>query len=284
MIGGVMDSFKAAILTIMALTLLCGVVAADTGTAQMPETQGFTTGTTIQALGSVTETDGLTWILTTDEIPPDLPLGVEIYYTTSYSENTIADQGLVSYTKSSALDTAAKVTGQYNLDTAKVVEFVGLDTGRMITSEDTIVDGAMEILLNADEHFICPFAAPVGSYVPAFCNIVEMGSSADLTIGSLATATDERHVVESGDPGVAVDYSIKLTGFGDVPAMGSAAAFINVHTQEGRQLSTEVEGFEKASDLLYQETTTAAGDISLFQKVMQYNSGITSELPTFAPD
>ena len=47
-----------------------GVVAADTGTAQMPETQGFTTGTTIQALGTVTETDGLAWILTTDEIPP----------------------------------------------------------------------------------------------------------------------------------------------------------------------------------------------------------------------
>ncbi len=279
-----MNFIRAVILTIAAMMLFIGAAAADTGVPQVPETQGFTTGTTIQALGTVTETDGLAWILTTDEIPPDLPLGAEIYYTTSYSENTIADQGLVSYTKSSALDTAKKVTGQYNLNTAKVVEFVGLDTGRMITSEDTVVDGAMEILLNADEHFICPFTAPVGSYVPAFCNIVEMGSSADLTIGSLATATDERHVVESGDPGVVVDYSVKLTGFGDVPAMGSAAAFINVHTQEGRQASFEREGFEKASDLLYQETTTAAGDITLFQKIMQYDSKVTGVLPTELPD
>jgi len=154
----------------------------------------------------------------------------------------------------------------------------------MITSEDAVIDGAMEILLNADEHFICPFAAPVESYVPAFCNIVEMGSSADLTLGSLATAMDERHVVESGDPGVTMDYSVKLTGFGDVPAMGSAAAFINVHTQEGRQASFEREGFEKASDLVYQETSTAAGDITLFQKVMGYDSKVTGVLPANLPD
>ena len=278
-----MNFFRAVILTIAAMMLFIGAAAADTGVPQVPETQGFTSGTTIQALGTVTETDGLTWILTTDEIPPDLPLGAEIYYTTSYSENTIADQGLVSYTKSSALDTAKKVTGQYNLNTAKVVEFIGLDTGRMITSEDAVMDGAMEFLLNADEHFICPFTAPVESYVPAFCNIVEMGSSADLTIGSLATATDERHVVDSGDFGVAMDYSAKLTGFGDVPAMGSATAFINVHTQEGRQASVEREGFEKASDLVYQETSTAAGDITLFQKVMGYDSKVTGVLPTELP-
>jgi len=279
-----MNFYKAAILIVAAIMLFMGAAAADTGVPQVPETQGFTTGTTIQALGTVTETDGLTWILTTDEIPPNLPLGADIYYTTSYSENTIADQGLVSYTKSSALDTAQKVTGQYNLNAAKVVEFIGLDTGRMITSEDAVIDGAMEILLNADEQFICPFAAPVGSYVPAFCNIVEMGSSADLTLASLTTSMDERHVVESGDPGVTMDYSAKITGFGDVPAMGSVAAFINVHTQEGRQASVEREGFEKASDLIYQETSTAAGDITLFQKVMGYDSKVTGVLPANLPD
>jgi hypothetical protein len=277
-----MGSFKIVLFTLTVLALLVGAAAADTGTMNMPETQGFTTGTTIQALGTVTETDGLVWILTTDEIPPDLPLGEDPYYTTSYSENTIADQGLASYAKSASLDTAAMVTGQYNFKTAKVVEFIGLDTGRMITSENEVMDGALWLLEDGPDYLICPFAGPEGSFIPGFCNIVEMGSSADLTLASLTTTTDERHVAESGDPGVAMDYSVKITGFGDVPAMGSAEAYINAHIQEGNSPNPEVgeEGaISKAEDLVYSESTTASGDITLFQKVMQYDSKITGMMP-----
>ncbi len=151
-----MDSQKTIVLTVMVLTFLAGAVAADTGTVNMPETPGFSTGTTIQALGTVTETDDLVWKLDKEQIPPDLPLMREIIYTTSYREDTIADQGLVSYTKTAALDTAAMVTGQYNFKTAKVVEFVGLDTGRRITSEDEVMDGAMGYLDTADVKFVCP--------------------------------------------------------------------------------------------------------------------------------
>ncbi len=51
-----MDSFKIAILTLATIALITGGVVADTGIFQTPETQGLTTGTTIQALGTVTET------------------------------------------------------------------------------------------------------------------------------------------------------------------------------------------------------------------------------------
>ncbi|MBP1928380.1 hypothetical protein J2741_000927 [Methanolinea mesophila] len=275
-----MELQKIFVPAVIALMFLVGAAVADTGTINMPETQGLTTGTTIQALGTVTETDGLVWTLDTDQLPPDLPLMREIIYTTSYSEDTIADQGLVTYTKSAALDTGPMVAGQYNFKTAKVVEFVGLDTGRMITSEDEVIDGAMGYMPNADEVFICPFLSLPESYIPTFCNIEQMGSTADLTIGSLATTTDERHVAKSGDPGVAMDYSVKLTGFGDIPAMGSATAFINVHIQEARTLGDDEGEFLKAEDLVYGETTTAAGEITLFQKVMGFDSKVTGALPT----
>ena len=92
---------------------------------------------------------------------------------------------------------------------------------------------------------ICPFASGLNTYNPAFCNIVQEGSSVDLTLGSLTTSTAQRYIMIKGqsdfdidypvsDPGVESDYSIRLTGFGDVPAIGSPEAYINVHDQESR--------------------------------------------------
>jgi hypothetical protein len=75
------------------------------------------------------------------------------------------------------------------------------------------------------------------SISPPFCNIVERGSSVDITTGSLATAVQERHIKEAGvdigvyegnedgslikvwegqtpssDPDIESDYGLTLTG------------------------------------------------------------------------
>ncbi len=192
----------------------------------------------------------------------------------------------MSYAKTASLETAEQAVGQDNFGTSQVVEFVGLDTGRMISAENEVIDGASSGLPDADEDFICPFAAPEFSYVPAFCNIEEMGSDMDLTIGSLATVTGEHFLGYAADPGVSMDYSVKLTGFGDIPAMGSADAYINVHVQEAREgifvIDDGATGPTKAEDVAYSEMSTAAGDITLFQKVMGYNSKVRGPLPTVA--
>jgi hypothetical protein len=280
--GYYMKKFGLMVIAVAMLFALTGVAMADPGINQTPETQGIVTSTAVQALGTVTETDSVVWQTAYADltIPPLNP--EEVAYTMSYTESTIADQGLVSYVKGQSLDTANKVAGTYNFNTQKLVDFIGLDTGRMITSENEVMDGALWLLEDGPDYLICPFAGPEGSFIPGFCNIVEMGSSADLTLASLTTTTDERHVAESGDRGVAMDYSVKITGFGDVPAMGSAEAYINAHIQEGNSPNPEVDeegAISKAEDLVYSESTTASGDITLFQKVMQYDSKITGMMP-----
>ncbi len=253
------------------LIALTGMAMADPGVNQTPETQGISTATMVQAVGTVTETDSMVWQLTNANVLAKnsnaLTTG-EAQYVSSYTENTIADQGLVSYAKTMAVDTANKVGNQYNVKADKIVEFVGLDTGRMISDESLLLDGAGNSTRTSDI-MLCPFASAAYSDFPAFCNIIEVGSSADVTIGSLTTGADERHVMATADPNVAVDYNVKLTGFGDIPAMGSAVAYINAHIQEGR--STDV---TKAEDLVYSETSTASGEISLFQKAISYQSGM----------
>jgi hypothetical protein len=263
-----MKKFGFIVIAVAMLFALTGVAMADPGINQVPETQGIVTSTVVQAVGTVTETDSIVWQLGFPALTaPPLEVGGKNYIM-SYTENTIADQGLVSYAKGQSLDTANKVAGTYNFDTAKVVEFVGLDTGRMISAENMVLDGAGNGQ-DTTTTYICPFASAVTTTIPPFCNIIEVGSDVDVTLASLTTAADERHVMASGDPAVAVDYSIKMTGFGDIPAMGSADAYINAHIQEAR---TGDGG--KAEDVAYSEMSTAAGDISLFQKAISYQSGL----------
>ena len=303
-------------LVVITLVLIFGVTAvcADTPVPATPETQGFVTGTAIAVAGTATETDAYVWQISNIALTgPPLQVNAmnfgpyvgvvhipileplfgdgnvlgEVRYSVAYSEDTIADQGLVSYTKNTGLDTANQVADTSNLQTTKVMEFVGYDTGRAVSSEDLVVDGAGEFGL-ASDLFICPFAAQQTNLTPEYCNIVEMGSDVDMTIMSLATDSSERHISSSADVPVAVDYAIKVTGFGDIPAMGSASAFINTHIQEGRanfyttlpihvldeDYSVDLYSVGKAEDAVYSELTTASGDISLFSKVMSYQSGV----------
>jgi hypothetical protein len=276
--------------------MLCACTAmADTGVPQVPETQGFVTSTAMSAIGTVTETDSVTNVIANyaGNIIGPLPFPLDSIpylaeYTSTYRENTVADQGVVSYTKRMTTDTAGMATTNlYNVQTNKVVEFVGSDTGRMTSDENSVLDGAGTWFYD-DYILICPFAGSEFNVNPAFCNIVEEGSIADLTLGSLTSSTGQRYIMDLGkpiepgwdipvsDPGVESDYSVKLTGFGDLPAMGSIEAYINVHAQEALQaFGPHNTQNLKAEDLVYSETTSASGDITLFQKVMGYHSIIT---------
>ncbi len=303
--------FKIIIAVTLALWMLTGIALADSAVPQTEETQGFVTTTIMQAVGTATETDSLAWQITNNgfiggltDIPPLFP-EVTAVYSLAYHEDTVADQGFVTYTKQGLVDTQGKVPDQSNVNMEKVVEFVGLDTGRMVSSEEQVLDGAGTPFFT-DETFICPFSSAEATLLPAFCNIVQEGSSVDLTLGSLSTAADTRFVTaisaESdttlgwdlpvSDNGVESNYQITLTGFPDFPAMnvgeamGSADAYISVHVQEGRgffvvdgaaplTLNYRISVDPKAEDLTYSEDSTASGHITLFQKTMSYTSKLT---------
>ena len=299
----------------IALFVLCPTALADIPPTATPETQGFATSTNMMVLGTATETDSLVWqgsnlnldgtlshaghILvdlsgTVALVPHNIPVlddllddnPGEVMYTVAYSENTVADQGLVTYAKSSSLDTANQVVNTRNFETSKLLNFVGSETGRAVSSEDMVLDTAGSIDVT-DEVFTCPFAGDSTGITPEFCNIVEMGSDVDMTLMSLATTASERNVAATADVPVAADYTIAATGFGDVPALGSASASIKAHLQEGGQAryirTFPFEDFGdvdqymlsgKVSDVQYSETTTASGEISAFSKVLSYQSGM----------
>jgi len=307
-------------MAMLVLLVSIGAVMADPMVNQTPEIQGLTTGTTMNVVGLASENDALAWqdsnnALTTSSlkmgsgyyqvgpyviyIPGGAPVTDAMYgttagtgqvlYTVAYDEATTAFNGAVSYNKGLAINTGNQVATQSNLKANKIVTFDATEGGKITSSEDLLVDGAGQFS-NTASKMLCPFAASTSTFIPPFCNIVQTGSSVDLTSGRLVTSSNERSVAATSDSGVEAGHDISVTGIGNGVAAGSADAYIKVHIQEGRVssptyvwlttndqeiLASEYQ-VQKTEDLTYSEVSSASPVIAKFTKSMDYKSGLNT--------
>ncbi|MCU0633048.1 MAG: hypothetical protein MUC66_08785 [Methanolinea sp.] len=226
---------------------------------------------------------------------PEPPLAInEVQMTSSTRETTMADHGRTVYTKQSSVDTDWKTANMYNVEQQKIVGFSGTETGRITSEESTLVDTVgMTMTTLEGEVWQCPLCAYTGECLPPFCNIVEMGSSLDMREVQFTTRIESRSIADVAvdeepniritlpivdGPPTELNYEIGVNGITPVsPARGSVAAYIRVHAIEGSdQCATPCGG--PRLDLIYQEKTTASGDVQIFQKNMYYESGIKRDI------
>jgi len=293
--------FAGAVIVAAAMLIaLTGFAMADIPVNQTPETKGITVTTNINAQGTVTASDSLTWQQSSDaldapplkgaSINPADPVALtggagEVQYTAGYTENTLAVQGVTSYTKTTAIDTANKIADKSNIATNKIVTFIAAnEQGRMTSSEDILVDGAGNTTTSGDK-ILCPFGTQPSGFFPPFCNIVQTGSKVDVSLASVSTSASERFVAATADVPVTQAYSISLKGVtsseGTADAIGSASAYMNAHLQDGRMTpanatGTTVTGWNavKAEDVSYSNSVSASGVIKAFSQAYTYTSGI----------
>ena len=129
---------------------------------------------------------------------------------------------------------------------------------------------------------LCPFAATTSTLIPPFCNIVQTGSSVDLTSGRLVTSSHERTAGATSDPVLKPDMTSVLPelemGSHLVPLMRIS----KYHVQEGRvALLTSNIDYQryqvmKTEDLQYSEFSSASPTIAKFSKSMDYKSGLNT--------
>jgi hypothetical protein len=260
------------VIALAMLIALTGVVMADQVVNATLETQTITTSTAIIADGLVMDNAGLAWSLSSAKLnAPPLETG-EVQYTTAYDANTVAQAGTTTFVKTMAIDTRNKVIGTSNVKADTAVTFIATaDGGNIVGSENLMLDGAGNVT-TASDRMLCPFSSQPIDQIPAYCNIIQVGSKYDLTVGSVTTAANERFVGTDATAPVVVNYAINVkpygTSAGQIPAIGSAMAYVKAHIQEAR-----VNGTDKAEDLTYSETSSVTGTISSFQKVIAYQSG-----------
>ncbi|MCQ8894300.1 MAG: hypothetical protein NQU46_06675 [Methanolinea sp.] len=258
---------KFAIAVIALAVLAVGLAMADDPVNQTYETQGFSTSTAVIAQGAVTNAESIVWTQSNQDMRGASLADGERQYTMSYSQSISGNNGYAEYNAVNALDTANKVANQNNFKSTKQFDYTSFDEafGQVATSESLLLDGAA-VDHDQDNRFLCPFATTTDGVFPAYCNIVEMGSTFSGVAVSMTTVASERHVANSADVPVAMDYSVGLSG------QGAASAWIRAHLQEGR--SPIDEEITKGMDLVYSEKTTASGVIASFSKAMSYQSGV----------
>ena len=310
----------AAIFALALLVILSGIAMADDAVSATRETQGITTVTHVVVYGTFTDSADVVWQSSNQDLRNNPPLNnysddiiqtssglqntnnqtwtPEAQYTMSYSEQTLADNGYIEWDKTASLDTGNKVANQDNFKVTTQFDFVSFEDayGRATFSESLLLDAA-SMGSGASNRYLCPWGTGDSGFIPAYCNIVEMGSSFTGSRVSMITQANERHVAASGDVPVAMSYNVALSG------VGSAAAWINAHIMEGRTGNVitnyindaggytdvgvinpdmtgnlgylyDIEyGFMQSVDLVYKEKTTASGTIQDFSKSMKYQSG-----------
>ncbi|MCE5298591.1 MAG: hypothetical protein MUE45_07650 [Methanoregulaceae archaeon] len=264
---------KLAIVIIAAALLITGFAMADRGINQVPETQGIVTSTTIDAVGNFASTSEIQWRITSqiDGLPGVPPLVDGAIYESVYTEDTASNGiGLILYDKELDVETSGQLTGQWNIEAVKELAFVGIDGARVTSSDVIFVDGAATPGQTVD-FVICPFAADVTEIFPTFCNRAEAGSTIDMTVANVRTTSTDRFVTTSSDHTVELNHDILVTELiDDLPSMGTASAYMEVLIQEGSRASpdTLMERIE------FTEETTITGDITTFEKLMHYESGM----------
>ncbi|HUU74794.1 MAG TPA: hypothetical protein VMW63_01755 [Methanoregulaceae archaeon] len=277
---------KKLVLVIIAAIFLTGYALADHGIPPVPETQGIVTSTTVDIVGNFASASELQWRITDDydglpEIPPLFPFESTIYEST-YTEDTQSNGvGLMLYDKELDVETSGQISGQWNIEATKEIDFVGIDGASVVSTDNIMVDGAATPYFTEDL-VICPFATAGGEFFPAYCNRAEAGSTIDMTVANVRTTTTDRFVMPSGDHPVELNHDLRVTELvTDVPSVGLASAYMEVLIQEGRgdwgDTWTAGESLDPLMERIeFSEETIVTGEITNFVKLMHYESVLTS--------
>ncbi|HUU74991.1 MAG TPA: hypothetical protein VMW63_02755 [Methanoregulaceae archaeon] len=263
---------KKLLILFIVLALSTMYVTADHAMPPVPETQGAVTSTTIDAIGNFASATEFQWRITDGDfgLPGTPPLGGSVYESV-YTEDTVSNGiGLIAYDKELDVETSGQISGQWNIEAVKELAFVGIDGARVASSDVIFVDGAS--LPPATENwFICPFVSDTFPAIGQYCNRAEAGSTIDMTVANVRTTSTERFVMPRSDHPVELNHDIRVSELvEDLPSIGMASAYIDALIQEGdaENVFTLQERIESS------EETTVDGDITLFEKLMHYESGV----------
>jgi len=296
---------------VLAIALLVGSVMAVDPINATTETQVISTSTAVVVMGTMTNSESVVMTMSNQDIRNNPPLNAwtpidpvtglpdtedpidnvwtpERQAVFSYTESVLADNGYAEFNGVQSMDTANKVANQKNFNSVEQYDFVAFSDamGRITTSESQLLDLASQGS-DALNRMLCPFATGDAGYIPAYCNVYEIGSSFTGGQVSAVTRANTNFIAKAADVPTQIDYSVGLSG------TGSAAAWVNAHIMEGRTLGhyddgvidldtgityepafwnydtgafSPANGFAQGVDLVYKEKTTASGVIESFSK------------------
>jgi hypothetical protein len=272
------SGFIGVAVALVVLVALTGSAMADRPANAVPETQGVSITQVVNCVGTVMESESLTWVQTggnqTYANWDHLAGTNDTQYTTGYSDTFIAPDGQTNLVKTSALDTANKVLNQNNFKVSTQIQYVSAGNGARATRDESLMLDGVGDTGTISGAMLCPFASVMnGNVFPSFCNVQIAGSKFDMTQANVVTNANERFL-GSADYPVTFHYDVKTANFQDstgaaIPNLGSISSYYRAHFQEGRMNATG-----RAMDLSYASSLSASGVINAYSAAYDQQSGI----------
>jgi hypothetical protein len=294
-----------ALIFIFFLLLCTCTVSAVVLPQQADEVQSLQIETTVMSSGTFQQTSSIEWQQSSellgvnlvergDVIPvavfePEPPLhpGGEVQSYVTYSEDTQANMGTISFDKSTDVDTRSKAVGLYNVENERQITFTGIDAGSLLSSEDMTMYNVGNCTRTPS---ICPFSGGEEVPNPSFCSLIETGSDLSMSKVAVFTSTGVRNVnmpissidgafnwppIPNADYPAMAYYTIQVNELGSgIPSEGSVLAFLHVSEKDGR---SELSGCPSPYQIVeVEDSTSIEGSISLFEKIMNYESGMNT--------
>lgn len=291
------------IFTIISILLCACSVSAVVLPQQADEVQNLQIETTVMSSGTFQQTSSIEWQQSSellgvnlvergDVIPepvfePEPPLhpGGEVQSYVTYSEDTQANMGTISFDKSTEVDTRSKAVGLYNVENERQITFTGIDAGSLLSSEDITMYNVGNCTRTPS---ICPFSAGEEVANPPFCSKLEAGSDLSMSKVAVFTSTGVRNVnkpiasvdeafnwppIPNADEPAMAYYRITVNEMGQgIPSKGLVATYLRIQETEGR---SEYAGCPVPfQELNIKESTSIEGSISLYEWLMNYESGL----------
>ena len=216
------------------------------------------------AVGSLTSHTDLVFSQGNGNLSDNPPLeSGEGVATIGYFEDTYATSGSIEYNKNVYVDTSAQTQPSNNLETERSIDYTnegdGDGVGRMYSTEAVMIDESATS--STSESGCCPWGTSETDVLPATNVRVITGSEVDLKEGSVDSESSARIVSDNVDEGVAVEYSVDVSGSGQTgndAAVGEATVYVDAVIQEGAGNATN-----QTTDMSYEESVTVDGLVEI---------------------
>jgi len=277
--GGIMKGKTRIFLTaVIVLIAVCGsfVTAART-LPPANETSQMTVVTSASAIGTLHANTEIVYVQGNENVMDNPPLkdNGEGQSTISYTEDTMAVNGAVTYEKYMNLDTGPKTQTGYNLETDRQLTYDasgdGKSTGKMISSESILIEAVATGETTGEG--CCPWGTGEETELGATNDLVIAGSDMIVSEAEVTSESGARITADAISTPIELGYVIQIEGVNQTPgdpttgAVGTATAYVNANLQEGLGNSTAV-----GTEVTYSDVTSASGLFTLAKEV-SYTSG-----------
>jgi hypothetical protein len=224
-------------ISLIAMFLLIGMVAADRLPPAVPENQLFSSIEYVNVLGPVMKSVDITSEQSSaylhngilfgsadaagiianggNAANPIDPTGAwqgfgEVVSQTTYKNELLTNGGLTDLTYTLGLDTTNQLAESWNLETDEILTYASVDGSTLAATERATLDVAANYEATQN-NMRCVFAQALQPVMPAFCNKVTVESTlASVTSMAVQTTLELRDTAASADIAEAMNYKINV--------------------------------------------------------------------------